>query len=121
MTVNRRRPQRFSAFLGLLAILSGCGKPSNPDLALNLIPRGDSTLIRLVPVDGTQINARNPPAFERPDGSVLRFDSPRIASDSNYFVDPPELVVLGKPKGTVIASVCSKGERVCRTVSFGLR
>ena len=88
-------------------------------------PRGDVVLLRLLPARGARINARLKPALERPDGTILRFDSPLITPDSSYFTAPPELLVketgdgrreTGPASGVVRASVCPQGEDVCRIV-----
>ena len=116
-----RPPSRFIALIAVLALGSGCAATPSPYLALEQTPQGDSTRLRLVAVAGARINARNKPALEQPDGRILRFASPQISPDTNYFIASPEVVVAGKPGGRVLASVCPKGERVCRTVSLQLR
>lgn len=79
--------------------------------------------LTLIPAPGARINARLRPALERPDGSVLRFDSPAVTPDSSYYTAPPELVLPeGKAEaGIVRASVCPSGESVCRVVSVNVR
>jgi hypothetical protein len=78
--------------------------------------RGATTTLRLIPAAGARINARLKPALERPDGSVLRFDSPHLTPDSSYYTAPPELSLSGSGQGIVRASVCPAGEAVCRLV-----
>jgi hypothetical protein len=72
--------------------------------------------LRLVAAPGVRINARLKPALELDDGTVLRFDSPRVTSDSAYFAAAPTAVAprSGSRYGTLRLSVCPAGERLCR-------
>jgi hypothetical protein len=83
--------------------------------------RGKITVLRLLPAPGARINARLSPALERPDGSVLRFGSPHLTADSNYFTAPPEVSLIGSTQGIVRASVCLRGELICRIVEVPAR
>ncbi len=77
------------------------------------------TRLTLVATPGARINARLKPALEFEDGTVLRFDSPHLTPDSSYFSDAPIATVAGgfrRIHGTLRASVCPEGEKVCRTV-----
>ena len=79
--------------------------------------------LSLVAAPGIRINARVKPALELPDGTVLRFDSPRQTPDSAYFTSPPTAVLparLSHPQGTLRASVCQADELVCRSVMLRL-
>ena len=85
------------------------------------VDHGRVSRFRLVGAPGAHINARLKPALELEDGTVLRFDSPRVSADSAYFVDAPTVAApLGETAhmGTLRASVCSAGEKLCR--SFAL-
>jgi hypothetical protein len=104
------------AALGLTAALLGCAAAPKGYLTLAREPRGEALLLRLLPAPGARINARLKPALERPDGEVLRFDSPRVTPDSSYFTAPPEVLVAGSARGIIRASVCPAGEEVCRMV-----
>jgi len=84
-------------------------------------PGAGGTRLTLVAEPGTQINARLKPALELRGGAVLRFDSPHLTADSAYFADAPDAFAPAGAslKGAILrASVCSKGERVCRTVTL---
>ena len=72
--------------------------------------------LRLVAVPGVRINARLKPALELDDGTVLRFDSPRVTSDSAYFAAAPTAVAprSGSRYGTLRLSVCPSGQEICR-------
>ncbi len=70
---------------------------------------------------GAQINARLKPALELDDGTVVRFDSPRLTADSAYFAAaptaaPPE----GARRGTLRVSVCPSGEGICRSLEIAV-
>ena len=77
--------------------------------------------LRLVAPPGVRINARLKPALELDDGTVLRFDSPRVTPDSAYFAAaptaaPPE----GARRGTLRVSVCPSGEGICRSLEIAV-
>ena len=83
----------------------------------------DGVTLSLVAAPGIRINARVKPALELPDGTVLRFDSPRQTSDSAYFTSPPTTLLPARqshPEGTLRASVCGADELVCRSVVLRL-
>jgi hypothetical protein len=99
----------------LLLACSGTADQAAP-LHVDHVPAGDSTRLTLVAAPGVRINARLKPALELPDGSVLRFDSPRLTADSAYFAEPPSVLVAGLRKdvrGTLRASICGD-ELACR-------
>jgi hypothetical protein len=105
----------------LLVALTSC-RPAVPfQLA---VERGPVSRLRLVAAPGAQINARLKPALELEDGTVLRFDAPRVSADSAYFVDAPTVEApLGQTvhTGIVRASVCSAGEKLCRSFALAVR
>src|SRR5216684_67109 len=78
----RRMTKFVMLVLATLAIAACHGPP--PLVALEAGPQ-----LRLVAAPGVRINARLKPALELDDGSVLRFDSPRMTPDSAYFAAPP--------------------------------
>jgi hypothetical protein len=69
---------------------------------------------------GARINARLAPVLEREGSRTLQFHSGLLTADSAYFVAPPELLVEGRAEGMVRASVCPRGESVCRTLELRL-
>lgn len=95
--------------LATLAVAACHGPP--PLVALEAGPP-----LRLVAAPGVRINARLKPALELDDGTVVRFDSPRVTSDSAYFAAAPTAVAprSGSRYGTLRLSVCPAGERLCR-------
>ena len=106
--------RRFAVLvLATLATPAAChGRP--PLVALEAGPP-----LRLVAAPGVRINARLKPALELGDGTVLRFDSPRVTPDSAYFAAaptaaPPE----GVRRGTLRVSVCPSGEGICRSLEI---
>lgn len=114
---------RRSAWIVVLASVIACDRrlPPHSELSLRLTPQGDSLQLALVPAPGMEVNARLPPALELDDGAVVRFQASRLTPDSAYFAEPP-VAWLPTPAGrqpvtgTLRASVCSAGERVCRPV-----
>ena len=108
--------RRFAALdLATLAAPAACH--SRPPLVA--LEAGSS--LRLVATPGVRINARLKPALELDDGTVLRFDSPRVTPDSAYFAAaptaaPPE----GARRGTLRVSVCPSGEGICRSLEIAV-
>ena len=99
-----------------LLALACAGDAARP-LALRIEPGVHGTRLRLLPAPGWRINAFLPPAFERPDGSVVRFGGAALSADSAYYLVPPSAVLPGvhpKVEGTLRASICAEGEQVCR-------
>jgi len=106
---------RMATAMSLLLACAGTAVPAAP-LRVDQVSAGDGIRLTLVPAPGIRINARLKPALELPDGTVLRFDSPRITADSAYFAEPPSVLVAGPGKavrGTLRASVCGD-EPACR-------
>jgi hypothetical protein len=105
-----------------LAVLVACGPrqpPARHALALQLKREGDSLRLVLLPAPGVVVNARLAPALELDDGTVVRFCASRLTPDSAYFAEPtvawlPAPSRRGPVTGTLRASVCSVGERICR-------
>ena len=105
---------RIALLVAVLSTTACRGRP--PLVALEAGPP-----LRLVAAPGVQINARVKPALELDDGTVLRFDSPRLTTDSAYFAAaptaaPPE----GARRGTLRVSVCPSGEGVCRSLAIAV-
>jgi hypothetical protein len=111
----------------LLLGLAACGgerRATPGPLALRIEPAASATRLVLTAAPGWKINARVKPALETTEGNILRFDSVHLTPDSAYFADAPSATVPGRPeavRGTLRASVCAAGERVCRVVSFAVR
>jgi hypothetical protein len=108
----------------LLVLLAGCQGTRPPDpLYLEATPTGSDTRLTLLTAPGLKLNARLKPALELPNGTVLRFDSPHLTPDSAYFTQPPSTIVAGRQirwRGTLRASICDEGGRVCRSVVLDL-
>jgi hypothetical protein len=101
--------------LMLVALMSACSRP--PVVALEAGPP-----LRLVAAPGVRINARLKPALELDDGTVVRFDSPRVTPDTAYFAAAPTAVPPpgAARRGTLRLSVCPSGEKVCRLVEMAV-
>ena len=109
-----------AAVLGLAAA-AGCAAERGPDAPVRVetTVTGDQTRLTLVPAASIKLNARIKPALELPDGSILRFDSPRLTPDSAYFAEPPVATLSGRHRrvrGTLRASVCENDAPVCRAL-----
>lgn len=118
---------RCGAWLVALAVLVACEPrqpPARAALALQLEPEGDSLRLVLLPAPGVEVNARLAPALELGDGAVVRFHASHLTPDSAYFAEPPVAWLPGPAPaarrgpvtGTLRASVCSVGERICRPI-----
>jgi hypothetical protein len=108
-----------------LLLLAGCaGEPgADPLVRLETARAGEYTRVTLVPASHVKLNARLKPALELADGSILRFDTPRLTADSAYFAEPPAAVLPGRHRrvrGTLRASVCENDAPVCRALVLEL-
>ncbi len=104
------------------AALAACGPPVPFRLA---VERGGALRrFSLIAAPGVRINARLKPSLELEDGTVLRFDSPHLTAEHAYFADAPTVETASRSalhRGVVRASVCSTGERVCRSLALAVR
>ena len=108
--------------VGALVVALAACRPAVPfQLA---VQHGQVSRFRLVSAPGARVNARLKPALELEDGTVLRFESPHVTADSAYFVDAPTAEAPLRESvhgGIVRASVCSAGEKLCRTFAEAVR
>jgi len=113
---------RAAMGLALVLACSAAGDRTVPALQISHTADGDGTRLALVASHGIRINARLKPALELADGTVLRFDSPRLTADSAYFAEPPSTIVRMPWKdvhGTLRASICG-GDAACRPLVLEL-
>ena len=97
----------------LLATTTACRQP--------LVAVEAGPPLRLVVAPGVRINARLKPALEHGDGTVLRFDSPRVTPDSAYFAAAPTAAPPGGARrGTLRVSVCPSDEAFCRSLEMAV-
>lgn len=119
---RRARPGLAAAVVAMLA--AGCAAPaSDAPVRLETTVTGEQTRLTLVPASWVKLNARLKPALELADGSILRFDSPRLTSDSSYFAEPPVATLPGRHRhvrGTLRASICENDAPVCRALVMEL-
>jgi hypothetical protein len=105
--------------MGLIALaVAGC-RPA-PPIRLSTTQGAAGRTLTLLADSGYQINARLAPALELPGGQVIRFTSPHLTPDSDYFAAPPVAWLAGdniSTRGTLRAGVCRVGETVCRVVA----
>ncbi len=108
----------------LLLALACSGERAPEALArLELARAGEHTRVTLIPASHLKLNARLKPALELADGSILRFDTPRLTADSAYFAEPPAALLPGRHRrvrGTLRASVCENDAPVCRALVLEL-
>lgn len=113
---------RLTGVMATALLVSACARPVPPpaELRVESAPIGADTRVTLVAGPDLKINARLKPALELADGTVLRFDSPRLTADSAYFAEPPVAIAAGRRRirGMLRASVCRVDERVCRSVTL---
>ena len=106
----------------IVAAVAACG-PTAP-LRLAVERGGPLRRLSLVAAPGVRINARLKPSLELEDGTVLRFDSPLLTEEDAYFAEAPTLETAPRSalhRGVVRASVCSTGERICRSFALAVR
>jgi hypothetical protein len=98
--------------------LTACHPAPEPAITVRKTATAGGFLLTLVAAPGARINAKNQPALELKDGTVLRFDSSHLSADSSYYADAPSLAIPGPvpPQGRIRAGVCLAGESVCRVV-----
>ena len=105
---------RIALLVAVLSTAACRGRP--PLVALEPGPP-----LRLVAAPGVRINARLKPALELDDGTVLRFDSPRLTADSAYFAAAPTAATPGAARrGTLRVSICPSGEGICRSLEIAV-
>jgi hypothetical protein len=88
--------------------------------------RDGAPAIAFVAPAGARVNARLVPALEFGNGRVVRLANGATDAGADYFTEAPwtsraTLVSGSSEVITVRASVCSAGERLCRTLSFRTR
>lgn len=104
-----------------LAALAVAGCHSVSPIRVSTTEGAGGRTITVVAEAGYQINARLAPALELPGGQVIRFASPHLTPDSNYFTAPPAAWLAADDQsthGTLRAGVCRLGETVCRVVAI---
>jgi len=100
---------RIALLVALLSTAACRGRPS-------LVALEAGPPLRLVAAPGVRINARLKPALELDDGTVVRFDSPRLTADSAYFAAAP----TPARRGTLRVSICPSGEAICRSLEIAV-
>ena len=116
---------RLTGLMAAALLVSACTGPAPPpaELRVESAPIGADTRMTLIAGPHLKISARLKPALELVDGTVLRFDSPRLTADSAYFTEPPWVLLAGSHRsvgGTLRVSVCRIDEQVCRSVTLHL-
>jgi len=113
----------LKAGLFLLLALAACTRApaAAGPLAMTREPVVGGTRLLLVAEAGARISADYVPTLTLDDGTIVRFDTTALSSDSAYFAAPPSAVVGGAASamhGLLKASVCREHEAVCRLVKL---
>jgi hypothetical protein len=114
--------KRLRVTAATVFLIAACSPaPRSPEaFRLETTAAGADTRLTLFAAPGIKVSARLKPALELAGGGVLRFDSPRLTSDSAYFAEPPIAMLPGRHSrvsGTLRASVCNDDELVCRSIT----
>jgi hypothetical protein len=84
----------------------------------------DSLVLQVVAVGHARVNAGAPPALALEGEAVVRFAGVIDPAAPDYFIGPSRVAIPAasqERRGTLHASVCPEGERVCRVVSLPVR
>jgi hypothetical protein len=130
-TADRNTARRIGfARFALLLIATGCavsrdgtrdGVIAQNDLVSLMLEHADGVeQLRLVPQTGVKISAQFKPTIQTDAGTLVEFDARGRTADSVYFVMPPTAPISGRRplKGTLRASACPQGKRVCLSVEL---
>lgn len=116
---------RRAAVRGLVLLPLGACTPARPALVrLETTQVADSMVLEVVAVGQARVNAAAPPALALEGETVVRFTGAIDPAAPDYFIGPSRVTVPAAPRvrrGTLHASVCPEGERVCRVVSLPVR
>jgi hypothetical protein len=123
----RRLPNRVTGLVLMAIFTASCSsvaaQTNEQPLAVRVEAGDSTTRLVLVAAPGLRINARLKPALELSGGEIIRFDAPLLTPDSAYFAEPPSARLPGRATtihGTLKASACAVGERVCRLLVLRL-
>ncbi len=110
--------------MALLLLLGAC-TPVRPALVrLETAQVADSTVLHLVAVGHARVSAGAPPALALEGEAVVRFAGTIDPAAPDYFIGPSRAALPVAPRerrGSLHASVCPEGERVCRVVTLPVR
>lgn len=109
--------------LVVLLLLSACSPPPKAagPLTVRQEPAARGARLLLIAEPGARISAEYTPTLTLDDGTIARFDTTALSSDSAYFAAPPSAMLPGSHgdiHGLVKASVCFEDEAVCRLVKL---
>lgn len=108
-----------------MPLLLGACAPARPALVrLETTQVADSVVLEVVASGRGRVNAGAPPALALEGEPVVRFTGAIDPAAPDYFIGPSRATVpvaSRERRGTLHASVCPEGERVCRVVSLPVR
>ncbi|HEX5819466.1 MAG TPA: hypothetical protein VFY20_11330 [Gemmatimonadales bacterium] len=81
-------------------------------------------MLHVVALGHARVNAGAPPALALDGETVVRFAGTIDPAAPDYFIGPSRVTIPAasrERRGTLHASVCPEGERVCRVVSLPVR
>lgn len=108
----------------LCLLLAACTPAPPPLVRLETAQVSDSLVLQVVAVGRARVNAGAPPALALEGEAVVRFAGAIDTTAPDYFIGPSRVAIPVAPRerrGTLHASVCPVGERVCRVVSLPVR
>jgi hypothetical protein len=124
---HRAFRSRRASTLALACVLFVACAPTGPRvLAHNelvsvvLDQSASGATLELRPAQGVHINAQLKPVIEQRDAAPLVFDSPLLTTDSAYFAGSAVAAIGARQSvhGTLRASACPEGKRVCLSVAL---
>jgi len=123
-TTRQRQLRIACGLLGVWGI--ACAAPRDGVLATSEFVSMTSTgiggerTLRLDAAPGARINAKLPPTLDLEAGQRITFTGDSLTADSTYFVRSPTALLGTSParRGTLHASVCPAGLRVCLSVEM---
>ena len=119
------RPIRIAI---LLASLGGaaCLRPDVEDdggvpaIVVARVPEGSGTRLHVVAPEGVNLSAAVKPVLTLESGTVVRFDTTAVSSDSLYYTAPPGAWVAvpeAEIRGVLKAGICDYETATCRRVT----
>lgn len=119
------RPIRIAI---LLASLGGaaCLRPDVEDdggvpaIVVARVPEGSGTRLHVVAAEGVKLSAAVKPVLTLESGTVVRFDTTAVSSDSLYYTAPPGAWVAvpeAEIRGVLKAGICDYETATCRRVT----
>lgn len=120
---------RAALLIGVLCVGEACAQPRGVEViarselvSLTRDRSNGGDVLTLIAEPGVKISALLPPSIDRGELPPIVFDGVGRTADSAYFVRSPTATIAGMKsmRGTLRASACPEGLRVCRSVELEL-